>query len=336
MIGYLLRRLAVAVPTTLVAVLIVFVAIRVLPNNPLLARYGQHPDPKNVKLEMEERGWDRPLYQQLGSFIAELFKTGNLGKSFYGSETVATGLMRTFPATVVLALAALCIAVPCGLLLGIAAAVWHNRWPDSLCTAGSLLGISVPVFFLGICLLSLFPGMPTGGRLPVGIKPADWSEFILIESLLRWRLDIFGSALRHLCLPAIALSTIPLAIIARITRSSMLEVLSADYVRTARAKGNSPWRVVMRHAFPNASIPVVNIAGLQLGALLSGAVLTETVFSWPGLGSYLVKAVIKSDYEVVQGATLLIAMIFVLTNLVVDVLYVWLDPRVRLGEAADD
>jgi len=335
LIGYLLRRLAVAVPTTVVAVLIVFVAIRVLPNNPILASYGQHAVPEDVEEEMEKRGWDQPLYQQLGTFIADLVSSGDLGESFFGPETVAEGLWEKFPATVELALAALFIAIPCGLLLGIAAAVWHNRWPDSLCTAGSLLGLSIPVFFLGSCLLYLFPNMPTDQRLPVITEFDHWSGFILIESLLQGRLDVFGLALKHLCLPAIALSTIPMAIIARITRSSMLEILSADYIRTAKAKGNAPWRVVMRHAFPNASIPVVNIAGLQLGALLSGAVLTESVFNWPGLGTYLVEAVIRSDYEVVQGATMLVALIFVMTNLMVDMLYVWLDPRVRLGEAAE-
>lgn len=330
---HLLRRLAISVPTALVAVVVVFVAIRLVPNNPALAAFGQHAVPDKVVAEMKRRGWDRPILVQLGQFAKQVITTGDLGESFFYTETVTAGLKRTFPATVELTLAASLIAVPCGVLLGIAAAVWRNRWPDILCTAGSLLGVSVPVFFLGILLRYWFTGLPTGRRLPLGLGFDSSTGFVLIESLLRGRFDVFAAGIRHLILPAVALSTIPLAIIARITRSAMLDVLSSDYVRTARAKGSAGWRVVLRHALPNASIPVVNIAGLQIGQLLTGAVLTETVFDWPGLGKFLVDAVLKSDYAVVQGATLLIAAVFVTTNMVIDLLYVLLDPRLRLGGA---
>jgi peptide/nickel transport system permease protein len=332
-IGYVVRRLAIAVPTTFVALLLAFVAIRSLPGNPILAAYGQHAVPEDIEREMERLGWHRPLYEQFWDFSVGLVTRGDLGESFREPYTVAEGLRRTFPATIELTLAALLIAIPLGIAAGVIAALWRGRWPDYVAMTGALVGVSVPVFFLGICLIYLFPSMPSSQRLD--LRFVDYqsnSGFLLIESLLRGRFDVFASALRHLCLPAIALSSIPTAVIARITRSSMLEVLSADYVRTAQAKGNSPWRVVMRHAFPNASIPVMNIAGLQLGALLSGAVLTETVFSWPGLGDYLVSAVLGSDYSVVQGAVLLIAIVFVLVNVFVDVMYVLLDPRIRLEQ----
>ena len=333
MIGYVVRRLAIAIPTTFVALAFAFVAIRTLPGNPILAAYGQHAVPEDIEREMERLGWNEPVYKQFWDFLTGLVTRGDLGESFREPYTVVEGLRRTFPATIELTLAALLIAVPLGIGTGVIAAIWRGRWPDYVAMTGALIGVSVPVFFLGICLIYLLPGMPSSQRL--GLEFVDFesrSGFLLAESLLRGRFDVFGSALRHLFLPALALSSIPTAVIARITRSSMLEVLSADYVRTARAKGNSRWRVVMRHAFPNASIPVMNIAGLQLGALLSGAVLTETVFSWPGLGSYLVTAVLGSDYTVVQGAILLIAIVFVLVNVFVDVMYVMLDPRIRLEQ----
>jgi ABC-type dipeptide/oligopeptide/nickel transport system permease component len=335
LIRYLARRLALAVPTTLAAVLVVFVAIRLLPNNPVLTRFGQHAVPEKVELAMKAQGWDQPVWKQTARFFWRVVTSGDLGTSFTTPERVSAGLLRTFPATIELACVALCIALPLGIAAGVAAAVWRNRFPDYLCMTGSLLGVSVPVFFLGICLIAAFPSMPTSGRLPTGMWFERDTEFILIESLVRGRWDVFFAALRHICLPAIALSTVPMPLIARITRSSMLEVLSSDFIRTARAKGNPPWRVIWRHAFPNASIPVVNIGGMQVAQLLTGAVLTESVFSWPGLGRYLVEAVLRSDYNVVQGATLLIAAVFVLSNLAVDAVYAGLDPRLRIAEGAN-
>jgi peptide/nickel transport system permease protein len=332
--GYLIRRVLISVPTALVAVLVVFLAIRVVPNNPALAAFGQHAVPEKVAAEMQRRGWDQPVWVQLKRFLGQVVAAGDLGESFFYPESVVDGLRRTFPATVELALAASLIAIPMGILLGVAAAVWRGRWPDAFCTVGSLLGVSVPVFFLGILLRYWFTGLPTGRRLPLGMGFESATGFILVESLLRGRFDVFAAGIRHLILPAVALSTIPMAIIARITRAAMLDVLSSDYIRTARAKGSAGWRVVLRHAFPNASIPVVTISGLQVGQLLSGAVLTETVFDWPGLGRYLVDAVLKSDYAVVQGATLLIATVFVGINLAIDLCYVLLDPRMRGRGAA--
>lgn len=347
MVAYFLRRTLAAFATVALALVLIFFAVRVLPNNPVLARFGQHSVPAGIEREMARQGWNRPLLVQLWDYVSTLATTGDMGESLFRSgENVSEALLEKFPATVELAVAAMLIALPLGVLLGIAAAVWRNRWPDYLCMTGALVGVSVPVFFLGICLMTAVHALspyipalgqiPTGRRMPVGVFWDSTTGFDTMEALLRGRLDLFTAALRHLLLPALALSSIPAAVIARLTRSSMLEVLSADYVRTARAKGNSYWQVVLRHALPNAAIPIANIAGLQASMLLSGAVLTETVFEWPGVGRYLVTAVQSSDYNVVQGTMLLIATMFVLTSLALDLLYAWLDPRIRLSGGSNE
>jgi len=330
LIRFLSVRLMLAGITLMVALALVFITVRLLPNNPVLARMGQHAVPDKVAEEMAKQGWDRPVLEQLGGFLANLAR-GDLGESFFHpGEHVTDELLRRVPATIELALAAFCIALPLGIAAGIAAAVWRNGIADYLCMSVSLLGVSIPVFFLGICLLEIFTGFPTRGRLPTGSGFEAASGFVIIETLLRGRIDLFFAALKHIFLPAIALSTIPLSIIARVTRSSMLEVLSSDYVRTASAKGANWWQVVLRHALPNASIPIANVAGFQIGQLLTGAVLTETVFSWPGLGRYLFDAVKDSDYASIQGGALVLVTVFVAANLIVDLSYVWLDPRIRL------
>jgi peptide/nickel transport system permease protein len=316
-----------------VALALIFVAMRLLPGNPLLARFGQHPDAAQMQRIIHEQGWDQPIPTQLVDFFKQLITEGDLGYSISRSnERVSTELTHRVPATIELTAAAVLISLPLGIAAGIAAAVWRNRWPDRLCMAGSLLGVSVPVFFLGICLRAIFTGMPIGFRLPAYVVDFEpWSGFYLLDTVLQGRLDLFASAIEHLLLPALALSSIPAAIIARITRSTMLDVLSLDYIRTARAKGASSWRIVLRHALPNAAPPIVNIAGFQVGLLLSGAVLTETVFDWPGLGKYIVDAVRESDFVIVQAGALVIAAVFVSANLIVDLMYVWFDPRIRLG-----
>jgi peptide/nickel transport system permease protein len=331
-IGYLARRLLQAAMTMLVAVSLIFIAMRVLPGNSLLAKFGQHVDPQQMARIKEQQGWNRPLLVQLGEFLWQVTTTGDLGESLaHSNERVSDQLRLRIPATIELTLAAVMLAIPLGMAAGATAAVWRNRAADYVCMVGSLLGVSIPVFFLGICLRWLFSGMPTSQRLPTYVFDFEpLTGLYLLDTLLRGRIELFPEVVAHLCLPAVALSTIPMAVIARITRSSMLEVLSSDYVRTAEAKGNPPWRVVWRHAFPNAAVPIANIAGFQIGLLLSGAVLTETVFDWPGLGKYIVDAVPNNDYVVVQAGALVIAAIFVVSNLILDVLYVWLDPRIRL------
>ncbi|MCA9121085.1 MAG: ABC transporter permease [Planctomycetaceae bacterium] len=333
MTGFLARRLFHALVTMVVAVSLIFIAMRMLPGNPLLARFGQHPDAEQMQRIIHEQGWDKPILSQLGQFLHQIATTGDFGESISRSnENVSDELSRRIPATIELTVMAMLLAIPLGIAFGIAAAVWRNRWPDRLCMAGAMIGVSVPVFFLGICLRALFTGMPIGFRLPafeLDFEPI--TEFYLLDTLLQRRFDLFRTAVKHVCLPALALSSIPMSIIARITRSSMLEVLGADFVRTGRAKGASKWRVVLRHALPNAAAPIVNIAGFQIGVLLSGAVLTETVFDWPGMGKYVVDAVRENDYVIVQAGAFVIATIFVTANLIVDLLYLWLDPRVRIS-----
>lgn len=334
MIRYLISRAIHAVFTVVVAVSLVFIAMRVIPGDPLLARFGQHPDPAQMAALRKEYGWDQPIVVQLGQFFWRVATTGDLGRSLARTNvSVNRELTRRIPATIELTLAALVLALPLGLAAGAVAAVWHNRWPDRLSMTIALVGVSVPVFFLAICLREVFIFLPTTSRLPpaafIDFEPT--TEFYLVETLVRGRFGLFATALTHLLLPAVVLSTVPMAIIARITRSALLDVLSADYIRTARAKGSGLVRIVLRHALPAAAVPVTNIAGLQLGLLLSGAVLTETVFDWPGLGRYLATAVIgDKDYVAAQAAAIVIAAMFAGLNLALDVLYVWLDPRIRL------
>ncbi|QDU95221.1 ABC transporter permease [Lignipirellula cremea] len=333
MTGYLLRRIAQAAATMLVAMVLIFIALRVIPGNPLLARFGQHPDQAAMERLEKEYGWDKPLPVQIFDYFWKLFTAGDLGRSIARpNESVSSELAARIPATLELTLAAVMLAIPLGVLAGVAAAVWRNRLPDLACMTIALLGVSIPVFFLGILLREIFTQMPTSGRLPSNVFDYDpITGLVLLDTLLQGRMLLFGEGIRHLCLPAITLSTIPTAVIARITRSSMLEVLDSDYVRTARAKGCPPWRVVWRQAFPNATPAVVNIAAFQIGMLLSGAVLTETIFDWPGLGKYVTDAVSgDKDYVVVQACAMVIAAVFVTTNLLVDMVYVWLDPRIRL------
>lgn len=331
MIGFLLRRVLQAAVTLVVAVVLVFVAVRLLPGNPLLTRFGQHVDPAQLEKLRVEQGWDRPIVVQLFDFAWQVATTGSLGDSLMRSNaSVAAELRERVPATVELASAALLIAIPAGLSAGVIAAVRRGGWLDRLLMSGSLLGVSVPVFFIGICLRALLPGMPAGFRLPLDLIDFEpWTGIYSLDALLQGQWRVALEALRHLCLPAVALSTIPTSLIARVTRSSMLEVLKSDYLRTARAKGATPVAVVLRHALRNAAVPIVDMIGLQTGLLLSGAVLTETVFDWPGLGKYVVDALLTNDYVVVQAGGIVVATMFVSLNLLLDLVYLLLDPRLR-------
>ncbi|MHC2070703.1 ABC transporter permease [Bremerella sp. T1] len=325
----LLKRLAQAVVTMFIAVIAIFLAVRALPANPVIAQFGQHAVPEKIEKEMEERGWNKPLWQQTLSFVGQL-GSGDLGESFARpGEKISSRLSQAIPATLELTFAAMMLAIPLGIFIGTLAALWRGAWPDWISMALALLGVSVPVFFLAICLIAAFPAMPSGLRLPPGTFHNLRTEFYFFESLLTGNWQLAAMSARHLILPAIALSTIPLAVISRITRNSMLEVLDSDYLRTARAKGASLTRMIARHAFPNASLSVLNIVGFQFGMLLSGAILTETVFNWPGLGRYVVDAIRDYDYSVVQACALVMAAIFVTLNLTLDVLFLFLDPRLR-------
>lgn len=258
---------------------------------------------------------------------------GDMGNSVHGNIPVAAELKRRFPATVELSLAAIAIAILIAIPAGVISALKRNSLIDTFTMMGALVGVSMPIFWLAILLMYVFGlllgWLPTGGRLSVGIELHHITGLYLVDSLLTRNWVAFKDALSHLVLPAIALATIPLAIIARMMRSSMLEVLGLDYVRTARAKGLSERVIVVRHVMRNAMLPVVTIIGIQLGSLMGGAILTETVFAWPGIGKWVFDAISGRDYPIVQSVTLLIALIFVLVNLLVDISYAFLNPRIR-------
>lgn len=330
----LLGRWARAALTVFVVFVLVFVAIRLTPGGPATSMLGQRATQSQVDRLNKEFGWDLPIGSQLVRYLWRAVQ-GDLGVAYLspGRPPVLEELLRRFPATAELTLAALSIAIPVGVGAGIAAAQYRNRWPDWGAIAVSSIGVSVPIFFLGILLLLAFPGMPGSGRLDVRSSTAgiDRTGLLLIDSLLAGRWNLFVDAVRHLILPALTLASVPTAIVARVTRSSLLDVVGTDYIRTARAKGASRMRVLFRHVLLGASVPIVSLLGMQLATLLAGAVLTESVFSWPGLGRYVMQAALAKDYNALQGAVLLLGIVFIAVNAVTDVLCAWLDPRIRLG-----
>jgi peptide/nickel transport system permease protein len=253
--------------------------------------------------------------------------------SIVRGDPVASDLMRRFPATVELAMAAIVVAVAFGIPIGVASAVWRNSLLDSLARLGALTGVSMPIFWLGLVLAWFFGVqlrvLPTGFRLASGTSYVPWTNFVILDALLQRDWATLVDAVRHLILPALALATIPLAVIARMTRASMLEVLSREYIRTAEAKGLSRRVVILRHALRNALLPVLTVIGLQVGRLLAGAILTETIFSWPGIGLWVYESIESRDYAIVQGVSLFIAVIVVGVNLITDVLYAAVDPRIK-------
>ncbi|MGS0742838.1 ABC transporter permease subunit [Glaciimonas sp. GG7] len=333
MFGFLLRRAALVIPTFLGITLLVFLLIHLIPGNVVEAISGERGmDPIRYARMMKEFGLDKPLYVQYFSYLWQVFH-GNLGMSVTTHESVLTEFLTLFPATLELATCAMLLALVIGVPAGILAAIKRNTVLDYSVMGASLTGYSMPVFWWALLLILLFSvtlgWTPVSGRIDLLFDIPPVTGFMLIDSLLAGDHGAFKSALSHLILPTIALGTIPLAVIARMTRSAMLEVLREDYVRTARAKGLSPWRVIGIHALRNALIPVVTVIGLQVGTLLAGAILTETIFSWPGIGKWLVGAIQRRDYPVVQGGILLSATIIIIVNLVVDLLYGVINPRIR-------
>ncbi|MBT9587136.1 ABC transporter permease [bacterium] len=323
------RRLAQIVPVIFGVSLLVFLMLRLIPGDPIKIMLGERASPHEVEQLRLELGLNRSLPAQFASYLWHVAH-GDLGRSILHNTQVSEDLARTFPATIELACAAMAIAVVVGVGLGSLAAVRRNSWWDAACGALSLLGISIPIFWLGLMLILIFPvhlgWFAFSGRTDLSFPTP--TGFYLLDSLLSGSLDNVLDVWKHLVLPALTLSTVPMAMIARMTRSALIDVLSQDYIRLARAKG-LPWlRIWWRHAVPNAMIPVITVIGLQFGYLLGGAVLTESVFEWPGLGKLVVEAVRQRDYPVVQGGILLISVTFCLVNVVVDLMYAWLDPRV--------
>src|SRR5882672_9453813 len=332
MLKYIVRRLLGAIPVLFGLSFVLFAFVHLLPGDPSRAILGQHATPEAVARLRENLGLDQPLYVQYVTYLGQLLR-GDFGASIINNRPVLSEFAIRFPATIELTLAALIFAVLVGIPLGRLAARHAQSWIDGGVTVLSLVGISIPVFVLGLVFVHIFAvqlhWLPTQGRLDPRASLDVRTNFMLVDTLLDGRPDLFVDALRHLVLPAIALGSIPLAIIARITRASVLDVTNEDYVRTARAKGLAPMTVDRRHILRNALLPVSTIIGLQTGLLLSGAVLTETVFAFPGMGSWLRDAIFNRDYPALQGGVLFLAVVFVVVNLIVDISYAIINPRIR-------
>ncbi|MFC5379658.1 ABC transporter permease [Aquipuribacter nitratireducens] len=332
MLRFVVRRLLLLVPILLGLSLLLFAWVRALPGGPAQALLGERATPEAVARLNELYGFDRPVLEQYAAYMGRVLQ-GDLGVSTTTRRPVSEELARLFPATIELTVFALVIAVTLGIALGYVAARRHLTWVDSGAVLFSLIGVTIPVFVLGYILKYAFSvrlgWFPDSGRQDPRIFTDHPTGFYVLDGFLVGRPDVAWDAFLHLVLPAVALATIPLAIIARITRASVLDVVGEDYVRTADAKGLAASTVNRRHVLRNAMLPVVTIIGLQVGLLLAGAVLTETVFAFPGVGSFLVDAITNRDYAVVQGFILVIAVIVVVTNLLVDIAYGLIDPRIR-------
>jgi peptide/nickel transport system permease protein len=358
MLSYITRRLLLAIPVLIGIIVVVFFLIRAIPGDPCTSLLGERATAAACERFNEANGLNEPIYVQLGIYMKNVV-TFNLGESVRFSRPVNQLLIERLPLTTELALSSLVISVLIGVPLGIIAARRHNTIVDSGTMALANIGVSMPVFWLGLMLAYLFAlvlrdtpfVLPPSGRISAGVfstpyyevwgwdlqegsLSAKFHEYIanhyIFNNFITFQWEVFWDAVKHMILPAFALATIPVSIIARITRSSLLEVMGKDYIRTARAKGASEGYVVRGHAFRNALLPVVTIIGLQLGALLGGAVLTETVFNLAGVGRALYDAITGRDYAIVQGFTVIIAGVYVLVNLLVDLSYAYLDPRIRL------
>ncbi len=334
MLRFVVRRLLLLVPILLGLSILVFAWIRALPGGPAEALLGERATAASIAQIEKQYGLDKPLPVQYVSYLKTVVQ-GDFGSSITTRRPVTEEIRRRFPATVELALAAGIFSILLGIPLGFFAAKRYGGVFDHASLVGSLLGISIPVFFLGIILKYIFSVqldlLPTVGRMSVLIDVDHPTGFYVLDSILAGNMEALWDVLKHLVLPAIALGSIPLAIIARITRAAVLDVQNEDYVRTARAKGMSPGIVDRRHVLRNALLPISTIIGLQVGLLLSGAVLTETVFAWPGMGTWLVDAIDSRDFPVLQGGILFLAVIFVFVNLVVDLSYAIINPRIRLS-----
>jgi dipeptide transport system permease protein len=333
MLRFVLTRVSLVVPTFVGITLLTFFIIRLIPGDPIELLAGEHGiDPVRHEQLRHTFGFDRPVLIQYADYVGHVLH-GDLGKSLSTRQPVLTEFSELFPATVELSLSAMLFAVVLGLPAGILAATRRGRVLDHTVMGSALVGFSMPIFWWGLLLIlffSVFLGWtPVSGRIDIAYDFDPVTGFMLIDSLLSGQDGAFTSALSHLILPTIVLGTIPLAVIARMTRSSMLEVLNEDYIRTARAKGLSPPRVVWIHALRNALIPVITVIGLQVGTLMGGAILTETIFSWPGVGKWLIDSIARRDYPVLQTGVLLIACIVILVNLFVDLLYGLVNPRIR-------
>jgi dipeptide transport system permease protein len=333
MLRFFFNRLAMILPTFFGVTLVAFGFIRLIPGDPIELLAGERGvTPERHAVLMKQFGYDLPLWRQYLNYLGDLLQ-GDLGRSLVTKQPVLQDFFTLFPATVELSAMAILFATIIGLPAGILAAVRRGSVFDHTVMGAALTGYSMPIFWWGLLLIIFFSGTlqwtPVSGRISLIYFFEPVTGFMLIDSLLSGQSGAFKSTLSHLILPTIVLGTIPLAVIARQTRSAMLEVLGEDYVRTARAKGLLPMRVIGLHALRNALIPVITVIGLQVGVLLAGAILTETIFSWPGIGKWLIDSIARRDYPSIQGGLLLIAITVMTVNLLVDLLYGLVNPRIR-------
>ncbi len=327
------RRIFGAVPVLLGMSFLVFLLMQLAPGDPVTLLLGEDAEPHEIEQVTREWGLDQPIVVQYWQFLTQAVR-GNFGESMRYGEPVTQLVAERLPATVELALASLLVAIVIALPIGVYSAIRHNSLWDHSGMTLALVGISVPNFWLGIMLIFFLGGqlnlLPVAGRLTYGVNVTPVTNLVLLDALIEGNLAGFWDAVKHILLPAVTLGTSFAAIITRISRSSVLEVIRQDYITTARAKGLSERRVIWKHTLRNALITIITILGLQLGALLSGSVITETVFSWPGIGSLLIQAITTRDYKLAQGVIFFFAMVYFVINLLVDLLYTWVDPRIRL------
>ena len=329
---YLVRRTLESIPVVIGVTILIFLLIHLIPGDPATAILGERATDEAAEEIRERLGLNEPLHTQYVIWVGKILR-GDLGTTIRGGVPISQEMARRFPATVELSLIALFLATIVGIPIGVISAVKRNSIIDTLTMVGALTGVSIPIFVLGLLLIFLvgveWGLLPFVGRMDSSIQLETVTGMYTVDAILTGNWNALGDVLRHLILPAITLMTVPLATTARITRSTMLEVLNRDYIRTARAKGLSFRSVIFSHALRNALLPIITIVGLQLGRLLSGAVLTETIFSWPGIGKWLFDSIIARDFPIVQAVTLIVAMIYIAANFSVDILYSFIDPRVR-------
>ncbi|MEJ3716719.1 MULTISPECIES: ABC transporter permease [Paenibacillus] len=330
--SYIVKRLAILIPVLLGMTLIVFSIIHAIPGDPAETILGDKATEQSKQALREQLGLDKPWLQQYGTYLSELAR-GDLGDSIRTRQPIAREMVPYLAATLELTVASMFFAVVVGMNAGIVSAWKRNSWFDYVSMVIALVGVSMPIFWLGLMEQWIFANklhwLPSIGRMNSRDPVEAVTHLAVIDAFIGGRMDQVWTVTKHLILPSIALGTIPMAVIARITRSSMLEVMDADYIRTARAKGLASFQVVYKHALKNAAIPVLTVIGLQTGSLLGGAVLTETIFAWPGIGRYIFEAISSRDYPVIQSGILIIAFLFVIINLIVDLLYAVLDRRIR-------
>jgi peptide/nickel transport system permease protein len=332
MLWYITKRILMLIPVLVGVSLLSFLLVHIAPGDPARTMAGEHASPQTINAIREKYGLDKPLPVQYWIWFERVLH-GDLGRSIVSNEFVSKEILERFPNTVELTLFAMIIAIVVGSFAGIVSASKQYSALDYSTMGVALFGVSMPVFWLGIMLMMIFGVflrvLPIGGRIDTLIPFQRITGLYLLDSLIKGNFPAFVSTLRYLLLPSIALSTIPMATIARVTRSSMLEVLRQDYIRTERAKGLSERAIIYRHAVRNAMLPVITVIGLNFGLLLAGAILTETVFAWPGMGRYVVNAVRMRDYPAVQGCVMFFASLFVIVNLITDILYIFIDPRIK-------